>query len=171
MADAALITAITGIVVSGVVGPAVTGWVTRANERRRLDREQAAKRRDDLRELVDEAAGLLAAGATNLRLMWEAQAAGSTPLPDVVDWPSKVYVLEQRLRLRLAADHEVVQRYEAVRGQLVAAAEARDDEESHEAALSEFERLRGAFLDAGRAELERPVKTPGDRGRLGRGRT
>ncbi|MCA1708170.1 MAG: hypothetical protein LC808_34800, partial [Actinobacteria bacterium] len=56
---------VTGIVVSGVVGPAVAAYFSRRSERQRFARDQAQRRREDLRALVDEGAVLLGIGETN----------------------------------------------------------------------------------------------------------
>lgn len=159
MAEPVLITSIVGIVVSGILGPQLTAWATRRADRKRFEREQAAKRRDDLRQLVDEAAQLLAPGATNLRLLREADIAKAPADPDVSDWPRRVYVLGQRLRLRLPLEAAVVQHYEEVRIKLVAAAEARG-EDSDEEALVEFEAARARLLDTARDALARPIADP-----------
>lgn len=151
--DATLTASIVGIVVSGVVGPQVTAWMARRNDRLRFDRDQAAHRRDDLRAVLDEAAVLLAAGATNLRLHRAANVAGTSQEPAVKDWLASVFPLGQRLRLRLTADDPVVVAYDQVREALVdVAAEPRGDIDD---LVEEFETRRSAFLDAARRGLSR----------------
>lgn len=67
MVNTVLIASVTGIVVSGVVGPAVTSWAARRAARKQFVRDQNAKRRDDLRALLDEAASVLGVGSIRLR--------------------------------------------------------------------------------------------------------
>jgi hypothetical protein len=62
VANTTLIAAVTGIGVSGVVGPMATAWATRRANRQQFERDQAAKRRADLQALIDVAAELLGAG-------------------------------------------------------------------------------------------------------------
>src|SRR4051812_27338254 len=104
MSSAALL-GVTGIVVSGVVGPLVATWASKRGDIQRFERDQLQRRREDLRTLVDEAAVLLGAGETNLRLAHEA-ASKSNPEPaDVREWAGKVHLLGQRLLLRLSSTH------------------------------------------------------------------
>ncbi len=143
--DATLAASITGIVVSGVVGPQVTAWSIRRANRRQFNRDQAARRRDDLRSVLDEAAVLLASGATNLRLLRE------TPTVELRDWLSSVFPLGQRLRLRLPGDDEVVAAYNEVREALATTAEG--VEPDVDSAIADYERKRERFLDLARAAL------------------
>src|SRR5258708_1475213 len=94
--NAALITSIAGILVSGVVGPQFTSWSTRRANRKQFNRDQNARRRDDLRSLLDEAAILLASGATNLRHIREAN-----PDSELANWLSQIFPPGHRLRRRL----------------------------------------------------------------------
>ena len=58
-----------------MLGPQITSWSTQRANRKQFNRDQNAKRRDDLRAVLDEAALLLASGATNLRLIGANQVA------------------------------------------------------------------------------------------------
>ena len=147
--DVTLIVSVVGIATSGVVGPQITAWATRKANRLQFDRERAANRIDELRGLVDEAAVLLAAGATNLRLL--AQGAATPP----ADWVQQVFPLGQRLRLRLPEDHAIVTAYDAVRAALTSTAEAAPDQ--LDACLAEFEGKRSEFLRQARETLNAPV--------------
>ncbi len=156
MANTTLYTAVTGIVVSGVAGPAVASWATRRASRQQFRREVASRRRDDLRSVLDHAAELLSVGATNFRMAADADQANRPPPPEVTEWAGQVHVLEQRLLLRLPAGHPVVVAYGEVRDALVAlgtAAVAEDDE----GAIAAFERARALFLEEARKALDAPV--------------
>lgn len=148
----------TGIVVSGVVGPIVAAWANRRGDLQRFERDQLQRRREDLRAIVDEGAALLGAGETNLRVAHEAASRGEPEPADVRDWAIKVHLLGQRLRLRLSAADPVVRSYERVRDALVAVGETYGDAARYPAAVTAFEGRRTEFLDNARAELER---TPG----------
>lgn len=159
MADPVLIASVTGIVVSGVVGPAATAWAARRAARKQFVRDQATKRRDDLRALFDEAARVLGVGPIRLRETWEAQHAGRELSDDLRAWPDRVYIIGQRLQLRLGLDDAVVTSYDAVRvalhdaGQL---APGRDDQ-GHEQAVLTFEAARNDFLATAQAKLDEPI--------------
>lgn len=151
-----LLVGVVGIVFSAFVGPSVTGWLTGRRDRARDARAREAAHRDDLRGLADEAARLLAAGATNLRVMREAKARGGDPPAEMTEWSRSVFPLGQRLRLRLPEGHEVIARFDEVRDRLAAASEAGTDDEI-EAAVDRFDAARAAFLDAARAAVRAPI--------------
>lgn len=145
-----------------MVGPAATAWATRRANRQQFERDQAGKRRDDLRKLVDEAAELLAAGATNIRRLSSAAQRNQPPPAEVETWAQTVFTLQQRLRLRLPADHEVVATYNAVRLKLVAIGETSHAAGTEQELVVEFEGDRDAFLDAARRVLESQVANEKD---------
>lgn len=118
MANTTLIVSITGIAVSGVVGPSTTAWASRRAARAQFLRDRAAARRDELRGLLDEAAIVLGLGGTRLRQAWEAEQAGQA-LDQFRPWSEQVFTLSRRLRLRLAADDPIVAAYDVVRDRLV----------------------------------------------------
>ncbi len=156
MANAILITSISGIVVSGVVGPSATAWSTRRTARKQFVRDQGAKGRDDLRTLFDEAASVLGLGPIRLRQIWEAGDAGMTDA--LRAWPDEVYVIGQRLQLRLGAGDTVVTEYDKVRTALTRAGEvAPNDNERHDQAVKQFEDARDKFLAAALAKLKEPI--------------
>jgi hypothetical protein len=146
---------VTGIVVSGIVGPALAAWFSGRGEQQRFAREQLQRRREDLRVLVDEGAVLLGAGETNLRLAHEAVARRDPEPAEVKEWGGAVHLLGQRLLLRLSRDDEVVVAYEAVRDALLRVGEAYGDERRYPAAVAAFEERRAAFLDKAREALAR----------------
>jgi hypothetical protein len=156
MANATLIASVTGIGVSGVIGPWLNAWVTRRANRQQFAQQRAGIAREDLTALVDEAAELLASGATNLRLDAEARRKGLKPPAEVQEWTGKVFPLQQRLRLRVPANDPLVAGYERVREALLVVAEAAD-EGAATRAIESFEAERDRFLDAARQRLARPV--------------
>jgi hypothetical protein len=157
MSNAAIL-GVTGIVVSGVVGPFVAGWMNRRGDRQRFTRDQQQRRREDLQAVVDDGAVLLGAGETNLRLAHEAASQEAAPPADVSDWARNVHLLGQRLLLRLPANDPVVATYEAVRLALIAVGETYGDEARYPQAVIDFEARRSAFLDEARAGLERTTR-------------
>jgi hypothetical protein len=140
--------------VSGVVGPQITAWWTRRSNRLQFDRDQNAKRRDELRTILDDAAVLLASGATNLRLTLENARSGQADSDELADWRRQVFPMGQRLRLRLSDDNEVVRAYDDARGALIATG---DGTGNIEAAISNFETQRSRFLDEARRELNKKI--------------
>lgn len=158
MADTVLIASVTGIVVSGVVGPAVTAGAARRAARKQFVRDQNAKRREDLRALFDEAARVLGVGAIRLRESRQAASAGTMP-DELRDWSDEVYVIGQRIRLRLGATDPVVANYDAVRAALRQAGEIGPDADAqlHEDAIAGFEAARDTFLVAAQAKLDEKI--------------
>ena len=150
--NAALITSIVGILVSGVVGPQFTSWSTRRANHKQFNRDQNARRRDDLRSLLDEAAILLASGATNLRHLRE-----ENTHPELASWLSQIFPLGQRLRLRLPEDHQIVRSYVEVTDALATAADV-----DVEAVITDFEAKRDHFLDVARQTLNTEIPEDGD---------
>lgn len=158
VANTTLVVSVTGIVVSGVVGPTVTSWAARRAARKQFVRDQAARRREELLALLDEAASVLGLGPTRLRQTRELQRA-SAELPEELRlWPEQVYVIGQRLRLRLGGADPVVRAYDTVRERLIEAGQlAMQDEQQHENAVLRFEAGRGEFLTSARAKLDAPI--------------
>lgn len=145
---------IAGIAVSGVLGPQITTWATRRANRRQFDRDQNAKRRDDLRTILDEAAVLLASGTTNLRLTLENAKSGQADSEELANWRRQVFPMSQRLRLRLSGDNEVVRAYDDAREALI---ETGGETNNIDAAISNFETQRNRFLDTARKELDKRI--------------
>ena len=158
MSDAVVL-GVTGIVVSGVAGPAVAAWLSRRAELSRFRRDEVAHRREQLRAVLDEAAVLLAKGPTNLRLLREA-ASDTTEHERASEWLREVFPIGQRLQLWLPSDHAAVHAYNKVREALVATAEATDADVSGKA-LAQFDDLRREFLDQARGILLAPIATQG----------
>jgi hypothetical protein len=132
-----------------------TAWATRRANRQQFERDQAARRRADLRDLIDEASVLLGAGAMNLRMAKEAAAEGSEEPPAVREWAAKVHLLKQRLLLRLPKEHQVMGSYENV----ISALETISRVEGREylVALKNFEAAQSSFLEVARQELSSPI--------------
>jgi hypothetical protein len=158
VANTTLIASITGIAVAGVVGPSTTAWAARRAARSQFLRDRAADRRDELRNLLDQAASVLGLGATRLRQAWEADQAG-TGVADLQPWSEEVFTIGQRLRLRLRADDPIVVAYDSVLQKLVSAGELRSqpDERRYEAALTDFEAARNDFLATSQTALNAPI--------------
>jgi hypothetical protein len=158
VANTLLITSITGIVVAGVVGPSASAWATRRAARKQFLRDQAANDRNDLRALLDEAATVLGVGPIRLRETWEATQSG-TMTDALRAWPDQVYVLGQRLQLRLGANDAVVIEYGRVRSALTAAGQIAPDADAgrHDQAVEQFEEARDRFLTAALVKLDEPI--------------
>lgn len=159
MADSAVLLGVTGIVVSGVVGPGVAAWLAHRSRSREFHRQQVAERRNELRILLDEAAGLLASGPTHLRIL-RAPGAHADDLDRAHDWLAQVFPIGQRLQLWLPVDHPVVTAYETVRERLIAAAEGGTGHVD-DALLDQFEDERRRFLDVSRTTLAEPIPETG----------
>src|SRR3978361_1434414 len=78
--NAALVIALFGITVSGIVGPSVAAWWTAKRERERDERAHVASQREDLRSVVDDAAAALGGAVPRLRPALDAELKGD-PLP------------------------------------------------------------------------------------------
>jgi hypothetical protein len=155
MVSPTLIVSIVGIAVSGVVGPSATAWATRVAQRRQFIRDREAMRRDELLQLLDEAASLLGLGAIRIRQAVEMEIDDTSRA-----WPEAVFAMGQRLRLRLGPAHEIVTTYEEVRTTLVSAGEAQAaqrDQPDSEQGVQRFESARSAFLDAAQRALDAPI--------------
>lgn len=158
MPDNAVVLGVTGIVVSGVVGPTVAAWHAERARRRDFYRSQLVQRRDELRVVLDEAARVLASGATNLRVLLHS-ASPTSDQEDAKRWVSQLFPLGNRLQLWLPAAHPLVCSYESVRLQLVGIAES-PDALNGGALLAEFERQRQEFLTIARETLLQPISDP-----------
>jgi hypothetical protein len=141
-----LIVEVTGIVASGVIGPAFTTvWVRRA-ERLRLVSEEQERRRGELQELIDEAAATLGEAALNVR---EEPAA-------LQSWTNRFYVFEQRLLLRLAPGDPVVTSLE----HLIDILREVGDEGGRPELLARFDAAQRTFLEEARTALKKRDFTP-----------
>jgi hypothetical protein len=155
--DTVFWTSLTGIVVSGVVGPSATSWGARRTARKEFVRDQGAARRDELRTLLDEAAQVLGVGPIRLRQIWDEEKDEEVRKLTRA-WPDEVYVIGQRLQLRLGVDSSVVAAYERLRRELRDFGEIPPGEtDRHAAALKRFREDRSAFLTAALAKLDEPI--------------
>jgi hypothetical protein len=141
---------------SGVVGPSLTSWANRRGATQGFQREVRRSQRDDIRQLLDEAAVLLAQGPTMVRRLQEAVASAGEQPAKASEWRAEVFPLGERLRLRLPVDHPIVTSYEVVRTSLADALEAASTDRAN-AAVDRFENLRDAFLQEGRHLLDQPI--------------
>lgn len=158
MSDAVIL-GVAGIAVSGVIGPGIAAWFSHRADRTRFRRDQVSQRRDQLRCLLDDAAGLLASGPTNLRLLRES-APGSSDHDRASQWLRDVFPIGRRLQLWLPANHAVVVAYDHMRRELVTTAQATDST-SIDASLERFEALRDQFFDQARIVLFAPITAKG----------
>ena len=160
VANTTLIASITGIVVSGVVGPSTTAWASRRAGRSQFLRDRAAERQDELRKPLDEAASVLGLAGSRLRQAWEADQAGRTD-PELQPWSEQVFTIGQRLRLRLAVGHPIVVAYDVVRERLVEASKllTQHEGEKYEDAIQAFEAAREHFLATSQQTLDAPITT------------
>lgn len=147
--------AVVGIVVSGVLGPAVAAlWAWRA-QLRQFRHERSIDQREDLRMLLDDGAQVLGSGVTRLR----SAAQGEAP-PDLADWSREVHLTGERLLLRLDPDSLAVRRYMGAKEALTVVAETASSGEGsgpYEAAVDSFIEQRLSFLAAAR-ELVGPTQ-------------
>lgn len=146
MDKGAVVVAVTGVVVSGLLGPTATALMTRGSDSRRSHREIIAADRSELRDLLDEAAVLLGSGLRMLRLGRETNGWSTTD-----EWANEVARMGQRLQLRLLPTDPVVATYQRVVDQLMQIAAA--GEAVEEADLGTFEHRIDGFLAASRQWL------------------
>lgn len=156
-----LIVGVVGIIVSGFVGPTVTGWLTGRRERAKDARGRVASQRDDLRGVLDDAAIALAAAVSNLRPLLDAQLAGREPPEKPADFLRSLIALEQRLRLRVPATDPLVQTFADVRAKLLDLSRATSSQEEWDAGVQDFEATRATFLEAGRTTVHAPITEEG----------
>jgi hypothetical protein len=155
--NATLIVGVVGIVMSGFVGPTVTGWLTSRREEAKDKRALVVARRDDLRELVDEAAKVLGGAVARLRPLLAAQIASEDPPQEPADFLGTLFPLGQRLRLRLPEDDDVIKTFETARLALLGASRATGSQPEFDAAVAAFETARGTFLEAARKRLQAKI--------------
>lgn len=153
--DQATLIALVGIVVSGVLGPWVAALMARKSNRHNFNLDQGALRREELRQLLDDAAVLLGAGATHVRRLREATDEVSDAAHEAQEWLDKLFPLGQRLRLRLPEIDNVVTAYDAVRERLVGYTASKDMTTNN--AVQQYEAARDAFLRAARQTLDAPI--------------
>jgi hypothetical protein len=159
---ATLIVGVVGIIVSGFVGPTVTALFTSKRERDKDARGRAAARREDLRDLLDEAAKVLGGAVANLRPLLDAQLAGREAPREPAEFLGSLFPLGQRLRLRLPGGHDVISTYDEVRERLIVLSHATASEAEWDTAVQNFEDARAVFLDTGRAALAAPISEQGE---------
>jgi hypothetical protein len=152
-----LIVGVVGIVFSGFIGPTVTALWTSRRERQKDIRARHVARRDDLREVVDEAAKALGGAVSKLRPLLEAEQRSQDPPKESVDFISTLFPLGQRLQLRLPESDPVVVAYELVRQKLIALAAATGSQQQFDTAIAAFETERAKFLTATRDALHAPI--------------
>jgi hypothetical protein len=154
-----LIVGITGIVVSGLVGPSVAAaWIAQ-REKRRDHFALVDSRRVDLREVIDDSAKLLGGAVPRVRQLVAAEEKGEELPAGPADLLSELVPLGQRLQLRLPRNHEVVRFYDDACAGLRDLAKERSSQERFEEAAKKFEAQREVFLNAGRKAIQAPITT------------
>jgi hypothetical protein len=146
-----LVLEVTGIVVSGVVGPVVVTMAVTHGEHRHLEEQEAERDRDDLLRVLEEIAQLLGSAILDLeRAGTEARTAAMLPLAEL---SSRLYPLQQRLLLRLRHDDVIAERLNRVMDVLRESEDAGADTAGDVALLKRFDAARQEFLDIARTEL------------------
>lgn len=155
--NSTLVVGIVGILVSGVVGPAVAAWLAGRRERAKDLRQRVVAQRDDLREVVDDAATALGGAVPRLRPALDAQRKGAPLSPEARDFLSELFTLGQRLRLRVRDADVVVRAYDHARIQLIAVSRATESQAGFDTAAKLFEEHRERFLEKAREALDAPI--------------
>jgi hypothetical protein len=115
MADTAV--AITGIVVSGVVGPALGAWWSRS----RQQADHAVELDREIRRVLDEGAAAVGATKRAFESLWALQRNGVSPDAEparncVFEWRQELAAARtagDRIAIRLGEEHEVSRAYSA----------------------------------------------------------
>lgn len=102
---------------------------------------------------------MLGVGLIRLREIRAAERRGRAPDNDPQGWADEVFVVGQRLRLRLGGGAPEVTSYDDARSALVAAAQVAegDEAQAYQSAVRLFEDKRDAFLAAARAKVHEPI--------------
>lgn len=151
--NATWLVGIVAVVVSGVVGPSVTAWFTGRREAAKDHRSAVNGQRENLRDLLDELACVLAVGVAHVNTL-----AGPMATPTVQetkeaqDFIRGLAPLEQRLRLRLPEGDAVIATFEMARKSLEQLGDA--SLTNWDEAVSAFEEDRKSFLEAGRLAVQ-----------------
>lgn len=104
--------------------------------------------------MLDEAAVLLAVGATSLRILKQ-RPVDPAELQSAKEWVRQIFPIGQRLQLWLPHDDPLVKAYDKVRQQLVAVSSTTGQASDEQ--IDTFEKDRTAFLDLARAKLLEPI--------------
>ena len=140
--------AITGIVVSGVLGPVITNKMTRRGDKQEFTRDTGRQRRDELRDLLDAAAALLSGGPRILRQ--QAQAPDDLARSAAAhEWADQVFPMRERLALRLPAEDPILAAYDGV----LTATKTLVKQSTDRAAVTGYETARDTFLAKARSHL------------------
>ena len=148
-----LIVSVVSVIFSAFVGPTVTAFLASKRERDKDHRIIVDRRRDDLRSVLDDAAGVLSVAVAKLRPLLAAQQQGCDLPEEPAEFLGSLVPLGQRLRLRLSADHRVVVSYDVAHVALRALGAATVSKGAWDAAVADFEDKRKEFLQAGQAAL------------------
>ena len=151
---------VAGILVSGIVGPVFVSLSTRYSERMRLMKEEGERRRDELHGVVEEAAKTLGEGSLTLREAERAAAFGDPEPPELGEWSNRVYLIEQRLLLRLQPDDPVIKRLDDVLEILDGISDERRSGSSQGGVVRRYDEAQRQFLAEARAALAKRDFSP-----------
>ncbi len=155
-----LIVEVAGIVTSGIVGPVFTTSSVRRAERLRLVSEEQERRRGALHDLIDEAATVLGEGSLNIHEAARAAEFGDPEPPELEQWANRVYVLEQRILLRLTSSDPIIKSLDNVIAVLNELGDSTERDHRYRELARRFDTAQRTFLDEARTALERRDFTP-----------
>lgn len=147
---------IAGIVTAGVLGPAAGALWANWRQEATFRHEHSLRRSEDLREVLDEAAVVLASGLTRLRELLESAELSEKATEEVRTWSMQVHELSERLALRLPDDSRTVKAYEQAKEALAAVAEGASEQSvaaSVSALMDDAEAARVTFLASARTTM------------------
>ena len=155
MDGGSVLVAVTGIAVSGILGPFVSNLMSGRGEQAKFARETARKNREELRDVLDDAAALLSDGPRILRQLAE-QPNDTTRVAEAREWSVQVFPMRERLALRLPDNDPILAAYDQVRD----ATEELAKQPQDAAAVTAYETARNRFLTAARTNLSATCRSP-----------
>jgi hypothetical protein len=151
--NSTLIIALFSIAVSGLLGPSVAAWFTSRRERNKDHRLAVNAERENLRDLLDELAQVLATGVAQVNTLASPTRDPSLEeIAEAQDFLRNLAPLGQRLRLRLPEGDPVILAFEKARSSL----EQLEDtsQTDWDEAVFKFEEDRERFLETGRLAVQ-----------------
>jgi len=151
--NSTLIIALFSIAVSGLLGPSVAAWFTSRREKDKDHRLAINAERENLRDLLDELAQVLAVGVAQVNILANPKIYPSDDeIKEAKDFLRNLAPLEQRLRLRLPEGDAVILAFEKARTSLQQLEKTPLEHEDE--AIATFEKDRERFLEAGRLAVQ-----------------